>query len=163
MKVASSNEIKKALQSLDSKEVVNICMTLAKYKKDNKELLSFLLFESDDIHQYMEEVKGMIDDYFDYVEIRGFKDLIKKIRKIIRLSNKYIKYSSSKRVEVDVSIHLCRKLVPFVKKLDSVTIKNIYIKQLDKIEKSLSKLEEDLQFDYINDLENLKRINNDHN
>ena len=49
MKASSLNELKKELEYRDKKELLSFCMRLAKFKKENKELLTFLLFEKDDL------------------------------------------------------------------------------------------------------------------
>ena len=46
MKAATLNELRKELQALSSKELVEICLRLAKYKKESKELLTYLIFEA---------------------------------------------------------------------------------------------------------------------
>ena len=49
MKASSINEIKKELEQRSNTELLSFCLRLAKFKKENKELLTFLLFEADDI------------------------------------------------------------------------------------------------------------------
>jgi len=58
MKAASINEIKKNLEKRDFNELLEYCIRLTKFKKENKELLTFLLFEADDIPGYIENVKN---------------------------------------------------------------------------------------------------------
>ena len=48
MKPASLSLLKRELENLSAKEVQELCLKLAKYKKDNKELLSYLIFDSGD-------------------------------------------------------------------------------------------------------------------
>ena len=64
MKAASINEIKKELIELDSKTVQDLCMRLAKYKKENKELLTYLLFEAHDEAAFVNNVKTEMDELF---------------------------------------------------------------------------------------------------
>jgi hypothetical protein len=64
MKAASINEIKKELGELDAKALRDICMRLAKYKKENKELLTYLLFEAHDEAGYVNAVKSEMDELF---------------------------------------------------------------------------------------------------
>jgi hypothetical protein len=148
MKSASSNEIKAALHNLSHKELIQLCMRISKYKKENKELLTYLLYEADNEMQYIENIKEEIDEFFKNLTIINFSNMLKKFRKIIRIAGKYIKFSGSKNIEVAVLIHICKKLRPFLLKIESTALENLYLRQIIKIEKALSKLEEDLQFDY---------------
>ena len=44
MKSGTLADIKKELQELEPKQLAELCIALAKYKKDNKEYLDYLLF-----------------------------------------------------------------------------------------------------------------------
>ena len=57
MKAVSISEIKKELTNLDGKTLQEICLRLAKYKLENKELLTYLLFEAHDESSYISLVK----------------------------------------------------------------------------------------------------------
>ena len=57
MKAVSVATIKKELQFRSSEELTELCLRLAKFKKENKELLTYLLFESHDETGYIETVK----------------------------------------------------------------------------------------------------------
>ena len=59
MKPASVNEIKQKLKDTDKKDLIEICQRLARFKKENKELLTYLLFEEDDLSNYIKNVKGV--------------------------------------------------------------------------------------------------------
>src|SRR3712207_8494859 len=50
------------LTSLPPKKVTELCLRLAKYRKENKELLSYLLFEAHNEQGYIESVKKEIND-----------------------------------------------------------------------------------------------------
>jgi hypothetical protein len=152
MKSASSNEIKAALHNLSPKEILQICMRMSKYKRENKELLSYLLYEAHNELQYIENIKLEIDEYFNNLVVLNFSNMLKKLRKVIRIANKYIKFSGSKNVEVAVLIYICYQLQPFTKQNNSTALLNLYNRQIIKIDKALLKLEEDLQYDYKNDI-----------
>jgi hypothetical protein len=148
MKSASSSELKAALQNLNHKELEQVCMRISKYKKENKELLSYLLYEADNEFQYIENIKLEIDTFFENILVHTFKNLLKKLRKAIRIANKYIKFSGSKNVEVAVLVYVCQKLKPIVIPSNSTALINLYNRQIIKIDKALLKLDEDLQYDY---------------
>jgi len=153
MKTASLKEIKTELNRVHPARLLELCIQMAKYKKENKELLTYLLFDSYDEKAYINEVKSHMDSLFKEV-IRSNSYLAKKsIRKILGVVNKQIKYSGSKQTEVELLIHFCKNLRKsgFTLPMNS-TLGNIYWRQIQKINKSLATLHEDLQFDYSEEL-----------
>ena len=56
MKAASIHELQKELKELEQKQVMELCIRLAKYKKENKEFLSYLLFEAHDEKAYIKNI-----------------------------------------------------------------------------------------------------------
>jgi len=157
MTVASLREIKAELDSLHPKRVQELCLKLARFRKENKELLSYLLFEAQDENTYINDVKAGMDQLFGEVK-KGNNYLVKKsIRKILTMTNKYIRYSGSKQTEVELLIHFCRKLRKTGIPLHATgSMGNLYQRQLLKINKSLASLHEDLQYDYSEELKSLK-------
>ncbi|HRG58552.1 MAG TPA: hypothetical protein PK323_06300 [Bacteroidia bacterium] len=156
MKSASSNEIKSALHNLNPNELMQICLRLAKHKKENKELLSYLLYEADNEIQYIEHIKLEIEQHFSNLTASNFSNLLKKIRKVVRIANKYIKFSGKRNVEVAVLIYVCQQLKPYTKQASSVALMNLYHRQIMKINKALIQLEEDLQYDYKQEIESIQ-------
>ncbi|SDD12984.1 hypothetical protein [Williamwhitmania taraxaci] len=153
MKAASLKEIKTELNSLPPDQLVELCVHLTKYKKENKELLTYLLFEADDESVYVQAVKDEINVQFKEVN-RSNSYLAKKtIRKILRIANKYTKFSGNRQTEIEVLIHFCLQLkkVGISMPINS-TIGNIYLRQFQKIHKLLATLHEDLQADFADEL-----------
>lgn len=130
--------------------LIDLCTRLARFKKENKELLTYLLFESHDEQAYIQSVKADVDLNFDDIRLGGNLYLIKKsLRKILRNVNKYIRFAGSKQVEVELLIHFLTKLKESgIKYEKSTVLKNLYQMQLKKIDKALEGLHEDLQYDY---------------
>ena len=156
MKAASLNDIKKELIELDSKTVQDLCMRLAKYKKENKELLTYLLFEAQDEAGYVQSIKAEIDDLFHTLPSGNVYYIKKGLRKILRIVNKQIKYSGNKQSELEVRLYFCMKIREAGVPLRSSTVLyNLNEQQLKKINAVLSKLPEDLQFDYQREIESL--------
>lgn len=157
MKASTVNELKKELQHLEAKELVELCSRLARFKKENKELLTYLLFEAHDEAGYIKSVKAEID--FQFSEIPRGNSLYlqkKSVRKILRGTNKYIRYSGSKTTEVELLLHYCTQLkASGIRIQDSTALSNLFQGQLKKIEKTLVSLHEDLQYDYRKELERL--------
>ena len=75
MKAVSVVSIKKELKHLSNDELTELCLRLSKFKKENKELLTYLLFESHNETGYIETVKEYIDEQFELIQpIPGFRD-----------------------------------------------------------------------------------------
>lgn len=156
MKAASISALKKELTALPPEEVLKICMQLVKYKKENKELLHYLLFEAYDEQGYIDSIKKEIDQQFSEINTSHLYFAKKSIRKILKITNKYIRYSGQKRTEVDLLIYFCTKLkksgIPI---RSSAALHNLYLGQVQKIKKALATLHEDLQFDYQDEIKGL--------
>ncbi len=157
MEVASLSELKKELKLLEKPEIAELCLRLARYKKDNKELLHFLLFDQQNLDEYIQKVKLVIDESFRQIGGLNLYLANKSLRKVLRNTNKYIKYSGEKQIEVELLIYFCQKLrVSGIKIYHSTQLSNLYQSQLAKIERAMAKLHEDLQFDYQQELERLR-------
>jgi hypothetical protein len=157
MKSASISEIKTELKEKSAPQLAALCLRLARYKKENKELLSFLLYEADDIETYINSVREEMDEGFAAVNTTNIYFAKKNIRKILRIANKHIKYMSNKEAEAAVLIHFCagcRGLKLPVAKNTALT--NLYNGQLKKIEAAIGAIHEDLQHDYQRDLAGLR-------
>ena len=156
MTAASISDIKKELQTLEPKALAELCMYLAKYKKDNKEYLGYLLFDAHDKESTVKSVKEEIDIQFTQINHINLHVVKKSLRKILRITNKYIKYIGTKQYEAELLMYFCKKVkesrIPIQK---SVVLQNLYQAQLKKINTAISALHEDLQYDYHNELEAL--------
>ena len=156
MKVASLTELKKELLTLNPAKVVEVCLRLSRYKKENKELLAYLLFESQKEDSYCQSVKTFVDTQFEELPRYNSYQTVKGIRKILRLLNRYIKYSGIKETEVTLLIYFLGKLKSEPSKIYTTpVIMKMADTQLAKIRKSIVKLHEDLQYDYEQELEKL--------
>src|ERR1700680_590463 len=102
MRTATIHELKQELDGFPSSQTAALCLRLAKFKKENKELLTYLLFEAHDEQGYLKGVKKEMDALFAVVHQTNLYFVKKTIRKILRTTNKYIRYTGSKLVEVDL-------------------------------------------------------------
>ena len=156
MKAATITEIKKELQQLEREEIINLCLRLARYKKDNKELLTYIIFESDDEENYVESLKAELDDQFEQINYSNVYYTKKGLRKVLRFLDKFIRYSGNKETEVNCRLYFCELInenrIPIER---SKVLTNLYNRQIDKIKKAISVLHEDLQYDYERMLEDL--------
>ena len=64
MEIASISQIRKELKNLPPENLQELILRLSKYKKENKELLSYLLFEAFDENAYIRQVKEEVDEQF---------------------------------------------------------------------------------------------------
>ncbi len=158
IKTSTIHQIKKELELLPRELLIDHCLRIAKYKKENKELLHYLLFESIDEENYVTEVKAEIKDGFKEINTTKFIYVKKGIRKILKLTTKYIKHSGKKETEIELLIFFCKEMqnlkVPLRR---STVMKNLYERQLINIEKALTKLHEDIRIDYEDDIETIKK------
>ncbi len=156
METASISVIKKELKNLPPEELQAIIARLAKYKKENKELLSYLLFEALDEQEFVESVKAEIDEQFLNLNQTSFYLAKKTLRKVLKTTNKYIRFSGSKETEIQLLIYFCKKLkTSGLNYKASRVVFNMYINQIKRINKVLSMMHEDLQYDYKEEVENL--------
>ena len=156
MKSASLAEIRKELKSLSREEVVALCESLAKYKKDNKEYLNYLLFDSTDEDAYAQRIKHDVAEAFNSTNTSGFYLAKKSIRRALRIANKYIKYSKRKETELDVLIFFCEEMNSLDMNWNrSRVLVNLYQRQLINIKKIYSELHEDLQFEFESRIDSL--------
>lgn len=160
MKASSISELKKELQELPQKQLVDLCLHLAKYKKDNKEFLDYLLFQAHDKPSFVSAVQGEIDLHFEELKMQSNLYFVKKsLRKLLRSITKYCKYINDKALAAQLHIYFCKKLnasgIPYQK---SQLLINMYQQELKKINALILSLHPDLQLDYMSDLETLREV-----
>ncbi len=149
MKAVSVVTIKKELQHRSNDELMQLCLRLSRFKKENKELLTYLLFEAHDESGYIETVKTEIDSQFEAINTNSYFYIKKSVRKILRTIKKFARYSLKKETEAELLLYFCHKLKEFSPSIKrNTTLINIYNRQLTLVEKITSKLHEDLQYDY---------------
>ena len=141
-------ELKKELQYREVNELKELCLKLAKYKTENKELLNYLLFYKDRKDDYVFEVKTLLATDFENL-YPSIYYVTKQLRKLIRVMNKHIKYIGEKDKEVEITLSFCELFMEtdLVKSTHKALI-SLLFRQLKRVNKLLPKLEEDLQFDF---------------
>ncbi len=156
MKTSTIQELKAELKTLPASALTELCLRLAKFKKDNKELLTYLLFEAADESSFIAAVKKEMDESFSELPKPNLYLTKKTLRKILRVTLKQVRYMSSPQAEVELLTWFCRKIRD--KKIpveDSPVLNNMYRQQLKKIRATIATLHEDLQYDFLRGLKGL--------
>jgi hypothetical protein len=157
MKATIISQLKQELKNRSFNELLEICLRLARFKKENKELLTYLLFEVQDEQAFIEMIKTEMERQFREINKSNIYFAKKSIRKILRTINKFIRFSGLKQTEVELLLHFCKQLKDSgIPMNESVALTNIYFGQIQKIKKVLRTLHEDLQFDYGEELKQLQ-------
>lgn len=158
MKAASTKEIGKELNNLSPRELRDLCLRFSRFKKENKELLTYILFEASDEELYIEGVKADIDRQFKEIHARSSYLIRKSVRRILLNTRKFIRYSQKKRTEVELLLHFCRNLrnmSPSI--LRNKSLSGLYLRQSEAVKEKISLLHPDLQYDYESELKKLLR------
>jgi len=157
MKAATIHELKLELTNIPAEQLAELCIRLAKFKKENKELLTYLLFESFDEQAYIENIKTGMLQQFEEINTSSIYFVKKSLRKILRTLNKYIRYTGSPETEVKLLLFFCTTLkssgIPIEK---NAVIKNMFQNQLKKAAKVIASMHEDLQYEYVKEFEHLE-------
>ncbi len=157
MKPVTVSKLKIELDQYSQEELIEICLKLAKFKNENKELLTYVLFDSHDEDEYIRAIKEEIDVAFSKLNQETLYYVKKSTRKILRLIKKYIRYSKIKQTEAELLLYFCahlKQLKPAHKRSQQMI--NIFEGQLKMAKKAISTLHEDLQYDYNSELEELE-------
>lgn len=154
---AGIRELKAELELLHPDKIRSLCLQLARYKKENKEYLSYLLFMSDDHHQYAQDIKVAMDDSFKGLNTSTGYLSAKGLRKILKTTNKFIKFSADKQVEAEVLSHFCLNMLQSGVRIHSSTVlSNMYEKLLERIVKAANTLHEEQAEDIHRSLQKLR-------
>ncbi|GGK50211.1 MULTISPECIES: hypothetical protein [Flavobacteriaceae] len=157
MKTASVKELKTELKDCSNSELVELVLRLSKFKKENKELLTYLLYMASDEDAYISGIKIEVEQLFKEINTSSYYFMRKSIRKILRIVKTYIRYSKKKETEVELLLYFCKQLKglrPLI--VRNTTLKNLFERQVLSIEKMVSTLHEDLQYDFAVELQKLK-------
>jgi hypothetical protein len=149
------SDIKKEVQHLSSVQITELCLRLARYKKENKELLAYLLFEANDEQAFTEKVKAEVGFMFSQLPSQSYA-AAKSIRKVLRLITKYTKFMASKQAEIDLLLNFCYNYIQYTERKSGYKpLRLILTRQVQKIQTLVSKLHEDMQFDYHQEYNNM--------
>lgn len=149
MVAASIKQLQPQLDDLTNTELAAICIRMAKYKKENKELLTYLLFEASNEAEYVKHITTVVDDLFETINLQQLYFAKKSLRKIIRVANKYINFSEDANTAIVIWMHVYKKIMDTgIDFKQSKVIDNMRVSVEKKINKQIGLLHEDLQYDY---------------
>ena len=157
MKAESIIKIRKTLESSDRITLQKLCLCLAKFKIENKELLTYLLYESREEEEYVKKIKSLINKMFCEINTDSYFYIKKSIRKIRRKIGRFSKYSNQPETEIELLIYFCNKMINIKPSIfNNKTLTNILIRTIDSSIKKNFKLHEDLQYEYNIKIQKLK-------
>lgn len=149
MKAASVSEIKKELGHIAPTKLIDIILKLSRFKKENKELITYLLFESDSESHYVSSVKSYIIGEFETINTTNYYYIKKSVRKILKQTKTFIRYSNVKETEVELLLFFCENLISLTPNIfNNKTLSNLFDRQINLIKNKIKMLHEDLQFDF---------------
>ena len=156
MKTATVKQLKDELAFKSQNELKDLCLHLSRFKKENKELLTYLLFEAHDEEAYIQSIKFQVDEQFSEINTKSYFYIRKSVRKILSQIKKYIRYSKKKETEAELLLYFCKSLKELHPSFQrSQRLQSIFDTQIRMIKKAIDKLHLDLQYDYQLELDNL--------
>ena len=156
MNTASVKDIKSELKNKTPQELTEIILLLARSKKENKELLTYKLFESWNEASYVLSIKAFIEKEFNEINTKTYYLVKKSIRKILKNVKKYIRYSKNKETEIELILYFChrlKKFQPYYRR--STVLHNLLFREKNSLMKKVEKLHPDLKYDYEREIEKL--------
>ena len=157
MKAESIIKIRKTLENADRITLKKLCLRLAKFKIENKELLTYLLYESSEEDEYVKKIKYSINNMFCEINTDNYFYIKKSVRKILRRIRRFSKYSNQPETEIELLIYFCNKMINLKPSIfNNKTLTNILIRTIDLSKKKNFKLHEDLQYEYNIKIQELK-------
>jgi hypothetical protein len=157
MKIPSLAEIKKELSNLNDQELKNLIIDLSKFSRDNKAYLFFKLFERDNPQIFVEMVQEELELEFSKYSTSNIHTAKKSAQAIRRKLNKNLKLTKDVTAQIELIAFFCKNMRAYgYLSFRHPVIENLYRIQVGKIETLVKKLHEDLQYDYVSILEDLK-------
>jgi len=141
--------LKKELSSRAPKELIEICLSLAKLKVENKEMLTYLLFDAENPIAYAQRLKQDINAHFEVLNLHYYY-ATKSLRKVLRLIVKYSRFTKNKQGEIELLLHFGSKFIATIEKdTKHYPLLGLLLRSLNKSRLLIQKLHEDLRYDYV--------------
>jgi hypothetical protein len=154
------SDLKKELLELSKPELIQLCLRVAKLKRENKELLAYLIFDSDDPLFYAQKLKPEIKEVFEQPFQHAYY-LTKSIRKAMRLITKYYRFTSNKQGETELLIYLVEEFyLSWRNEYRYQALGKVIYRCLEKAQSNLKKIDEDFRADFENPIIELAKKTN---
>jgi hypothetical protein len=157
MKPATLKQLKDELKHKSESDLLELILRLARFKKENKELLTYLLFEEENEELFITTTCLEVSEMFDEINTASTFYIRKSVRKILSYCNRLIRYSGKKETQVEILLHFCLCLKELASDYSvGLRVENVLDNQIIKIEKVMVGLHEDLQYEYNQSLDKLR-------
>jgi hypothetical protein len=154
------SDLKKELLELSKPELIQLCLRVAKLKRENKELLAYLIFDSEDPLFYAQKLKPEIKEVFEQPFQHAYY-LTKSIRKAMRLITKYYRFTSNKQGETELLIYLVEEFyLSWRNDYRYQALGKVIYRCLEKAQSNLKKIDEDFRADFENPIIELAKKTN---
>jgi hypothetical protein len=154
------SDLKKELLELSKPELIQLCLRVAKLKRENKELLAYLIFDSEDPLFYAQKLKPEIKEVFKQPFQHAYY-LTKSIRKAMRLITKYYRFTSNKQGETELLIYLVEEFyLSWRNEYRYQALGKVIYRCLEKAQSNLKKIDEDFRADFEDPINELVKKTN---
>lgn len=154
------SDLKKELLELSKPELIQLCLRVAKLKRENKELLAYLIFDSEDPIFYAQKLKPEIKEVFEQPFQHAYY-LTKSIRKAMRLITKYYRFTSNKQGETELLIYLVEEFyLSWRNEYRYQALGKVIFRCLEKAQSNLKKIDEDFRADFEDPINELVKKTN---
>jgi DNA polymerase III gamma/tau subunit len=144
--------LKKELSQQSPKELVEICLSMAKLKVENKELLTYLLYDAENPLAYAQRLKQEIHTHFNDLNVHYYY-ATKSLRKTLRLINKYSRFTKCKEGEIELLLYFAQLFIEVIPKdTKHLHLLGLQNRSLTKAASLIQKIHEDLHYDYLLEL-----------
>lgn len=154
------SDLKKELLELSKPELIQLCLRVAKLKRENKELLAYLIFDSGDPLFYAQKLKPEIKEVFEQPFQHAYY-LTKSMRKAMRLITKYYRFTSNKQGETELLIYLVEEFyLSWRNEYRYQALGKVIFRCLEKAQSNLKKIDEDFRADFEDPINELVKKTN---
>lgn len=154
MKAKSLKKLREELVYAEKQDLVDLCLQLARFKVENKELLTYELFYKNNKDLYLSEIEAHVDKEFEGLNDASYFYLKKGVQKINRHVKKYIRIAKDPEIEVHLLLYFLKQFKAYKPDLlKQKILNNMYHREYKLVVKRIEKLHPDLQYDYEKELE----------